>query len=88
MENSLTKLEKQVLSEIKAQDGNGEYILESDFKEQYLSILSITIPYKVLRGVLSSLIKKDYIEVYQEDDNRGVESVIKLKQKAIDYYQY
>lgn len=81
MEN-LTELEIQTLKEIKAQDGNGEYILQSDFKSQYLSILSITTPYKQLRGILSSLIKKGYIEItYEEDD-----SLIELKQKAIDYY--
>lgn len=78
----LTKLEKQALREIKEKDGNGECILDSPFKSQYLSILNITIPYKQLRGILSSLVKKGYIAICQQDED----SVIELQDKAIEYY--
>lgn len=83
MNHNLTQLEKQVLSEIKKQDGNGEYILQSDFKSQYLSILIITVPNNILRGVLSSLVKKGYIGItYEEDD-----SLIELKDLGINYLE-
>lgn len=83
----LTELEKQLLNEISLKDGNGEYILESDFKSQYLSILNITIPNKILRGVLSSLIKKEYIRVKNIVDGDINDSEIILKDKAIEYYK-
>lgn len=82
MNHNLTDLEKQLLNEIAKQDGNGECIMESDFKSQYLSILMITIPNKILRGVLSSLVKKEFIEVFEQDGD----SLIELKQNAIEYY--
>jgi hypothetical protein len=83
MNYNLTELEKQVLTEIKKQDGNGEYILESEFKSQYLSILMITVPNKILRGVLSSLVKKDFIEIEETEED----SLLILKDKAIEYYK-
>jgi hypothetical protein len=83
MINNLTDLEKQLLSEIVKKDGNGEYILESDLKSQYLSILDITIPNKILRGVLSSLVKKGYIKVSEDEGD----SLIMLKDLAIEYYK-
>ena len=87
IEEKLTALEVQVLDEISQEDGNGDCILDSELevKQQYLSILNITLPTKQLRGVLSSLVKKGYIEIY--DDEEGYDSILRITNKYIKYYR-
>lgn len=80
---NLTKLEIQVLNEMANRSGWGEYILEE--RSQYLSMLDITVPMRRLRGVLSSLIKKGYIEMWQDEDVPG-ETVVYVTDKFIEYH--
>ena len=65
MNVKLTNLEKQVINEMIQKDGNGEYILDTG--GQYLSVLGITLSMKQLRGVLSSLVKKELIEIDNDE---------------------
>lgn len=85
-EPNLTTLEIQVLNEIAAEDGNGECILEDAiFRRQYLSILNITVPHKQLRGVLSSLVKKGYIEMHESADSPN-DRLVYVTDKFVEYH--
>lgn len=79
---NLTKLEKQVLFDICQEDGNGEYIMESYFHSQYLSVLLIDLPMTQLRGVLASLVKKGYIELKKDE----FDTILIITDKYIEYY--
>jgi hypothetical protein len=79
--SDLTDLEIQTLNDIRIDD-NGEDIVDTE--SQYLCLLNTTIPNKTLRGVLASLVKKEYIKVYNDDEAR--ETSIEIQEKAISYY--
>lgn len=80
--NNLTALEIKTLEEIFSENGNGEYIMENYNKREYLSILLITTPNEILRGVLSSLIKKGYISISKNE----IDSIITIEKLGEEYY--
>lgn len=66
-----TELEKSVMETLSHPNGNGEMcgVNEGD----YLELWNFKMDNKVLRGVLSSLVKKDIIKIYDWEFGTVVE---------------
>lgn len=79
----MTVLESQVMEVLGKPNGNGENIRFNDYHRDYESLFDFGMETKILRGVLSSLIKKGLIEVYEEEFG----SMIELTANGIAYYQ-
>jgi hypothetical protein len=80
---NLTALEEKTMIEIGSEDGNGEYIRNSGFHEQYMSILWFTTPMQQLRGVFASLVKKGLIEIIEDE----YDNLIKVTDLGLKYLE-
>jgi len=69
MNNGFTEMELQVLNALMKEDGNGEFLINSNGGEQYLTVLNIDINHKQLRGVLGSLVKKGYLTMGVDEND-------------------
>lgn len=78
----MTALETKVMDTIGKPNGNGENIRFNDWHQDCMSIFDFGIDNKVLRGVLSSLIKKGYITVSEGE----FDTVIGLTDKGLNWY--
>jgi hypothetical protein len=73
----LTKLEKEVLTVLREPNGNGNKI-DTEYAD-YLCIFCFGLDNKVLRGVLSSLVKKGLIVIESEEvDDIGELSTVRF----------
>lgn len=73
---NLTDLEKKVIKVLREPNGNGETIDTNN--ADYISLFNFEIDNKILRGVLSSLVKKNIIVLSEERCDWGTETLIKF----------
>ena len=71
MDLKYTELEKSVMETLSHPNGNGEMVGVNS--GDYLELWDFKIENKILRGVLSSLVKKDIIKVYDWEFGTVVE---------------
>lgn len=82
-----TDLENEVLKTLSNANGNGNYI-DTDYSD-YIEIFNFTISDKVLRGVLSSLVKKNIIVIeYDDVDDIGLMSTVKFTEEGYKISEY
>lgn len=77
---NLTELEKRVIKVLREPNGNGTEI--DTFTEDYISLFNFGIDNRVLRGVLSSLVKKELIILAEERCDWGTETLVKFTEKG------
>lgn len=68
---NFTELEKSVMETLSHPNGNGEMVGIN--QGDYLELWGFDIPNEVLRGVLSSLVKKDIIQLWNGEFGTVVE---------------
>lgn len=73
---NLTNLERKVIEILREPNGNGEIIDTNN--SDYISLFSFGIDNKILRGVLSSLVKKNIIIIEEENCDWGIETTVRF----------
>ena len=80
----MTDLEKLVMDTLAKTNHNGTNIVTDDwcFHSDYLMYWDFGIPKQQLGGILSSLVKKGWIEVHEEEGY----SVVHITDYGLQYY--
>lgn len=79
----LTELEKVAMDVLANPNGNGETI-DTEYAD-YIEIFNFPIENKLLRGVLSSLVKKGFVIIeYDDVDDIGLMSMIKFTEAGYE----
>lgn len=73
---NLTELEREVVKVLREPNGNGTEI--DNKTRDYLSLFWFDIDSKILRGVLSSLVKKNIIEIGYDQNDWGAEAWVRF----------
>ena len=82
---NLKKKKKEVLKTLSEPNGNGTVIGTNKFEYDYLCIFCFSIDNKTLRGVLSSLVKKELIIIESEGvDDIGELSTVRFTEKGFE----
>jgi len=79
----LTELEKVAMNVLANPNGNGE-VIDTEYAD-YIEIFNFPIENKLLRGVLSSLVKKGFISIeYDDVDDIGLMSLVKFTEAGYE----
>lgn len=73
---NLTELEREVVKVLREPNGNGTEI--DNKTSDYLNVFCFGIDSKILRGVLSSLVKKNIIEIGYDQLDYGSEAWVRF----------